>query len=190
MCQHTVRFYDEAYPADSVSEFLAAGLEAGDRCLTLLTAPHRHAVEQCLRARGVAIERSAYVAVDSDEAWAQMQVNGRLDARRAHAMLEQLMVRPQGGGSGRVRAVGDLAPTLHAAGKIDDAVAFERLVHLAMERHGASTICAYPIHSQRREGRMQTLLRLSAEHTVVEFPQHLWAHHWVTSASSVAQGAC
>jgi hypothetical protein len=186
MCRHLAQFYDETYPAETVSEFFASGLEAGDSCLALLTAAHRRAVEQCLQARGIVVERAAYVAVDSDDAWSQMQADGRLDLRRAHDLLAPLMKAPAGRGKRRVRAVGDLAPTLCAAGKTDDAVAFERLVHRLTKEHGASTICAYPIQSHRGENGMHALLRLSAEHAVIEFPQRQWVQHLMPSVPSRA----
>ena len=179
MCGHVARFYADAYPAEAVSEFFASGLEVGDSCLALLKAPHRLAVEQCMRARGIALERVAYVAVDSDEAWSKVQVDGRLDVSRAHELLAQFMIPPADGRNGRVRAVGDLAPTLCAIGKTEDALAFESIVHRLTQEHGGSTICAYPIKSHLADDGMRAFLRLSAQHAVVEFPQQLWVHHLV-----------
>ena len=74
MCQHLAVFYSDAYPAAEVGDFFAAGLAAGDSCLALLTAPHRLAVEQALRARGVHLDTAAYIAVDTHEALAAWRV--------------------------------------------------------------------------------------------------------------------
>jgi MEDS: MEthanogen/methylotroph, DcmR Sensory domain len=174
MCQHLALFYADAYPAAEVGDFFAAGLAAGDSCLALLTAPHRRAVEEALQARGVRIEAAAYVAVDTDAALAQWRVDGRLDLRRASEAMTPLMTPPAGGSKRRIRAAGDLAPTLVAAGQAEDAVAFEALVHRLTVEHGASVICAYAIHDVCGHGNMNSLLRLSAEHATLEFPERLW----------------
>ena len=174
MCQHLALFYAEAYPAAEVGDFFAAGLAAGDSCLALLTAPHRRAVEEALQARGVCIDTAAYVAIDTDAALAQWRVDGRLDLQRASEAMTPLMMAPSGGGNRRIRAAGDLAPTLVAAGHGDDAVAFECLVHRLTVEHGASVICAYPIQAVCGHGNMTSLLRLSAEHAALEFPERLW----------------
>lgn len=171
MCQHLVHFYEDDYPADRVAEFFAAGLDAGDRCVALLTAAHRHAVEKCLQARGVGLESAAYVAVDTDVALSQMLVDGRLDTRRAVELLTPLMKSPVR--KGRVRAAGDLAPTLLAAGNIDDALAFEALVHRITKEHGASTFCVYPI-DPHRDGGLHAMLRHTAEHGAIGLPHGKW----------------
>ena len=103
-----------------------------------------------------------------------MAGDGQLDLRRASEAMTPLMSRPAGGGNRRIRAAGDLAPTLAAAGHGDDAVAFEGLVHRLVVAHGASVICAYPIPDVCVEGNMASLLRLSAEHATLEFPEKLW----------------
>lgn len=174
MCQHLALFYADDYPAEEVGDFFAAGLAAGDHCLALLTAPHRRAVAQCLEARGLGAAHAAYAAVDTDEVLAQCLVDGRLDLQRASALLTPLMTVPARSGLRRVRAAGDLAPALVAAGKINDAVAFEALVHRLTLAHDATVICAYPIGAIWGRDNMRALLRLSAEHASVEFPEQLW----------------
>ena len=174
MCQHLALFYADAYPAEEVSDFFAAGAAAGDSCLALLTAPHRRAVEQCMQARGLSAAHAGYVAVDTDEVLAQCLIGGQLDLNLASALLTPLMSPPAGSGKGRVRAAGDLAPTLAAAGNINAAVAFEALVHRLTLAHNATVICAYPLGDVWGRDNMRALLRLSAEHACVEFPEQLW----------------
>jgi MEDS: MEthanogen/methylotroph, DcmR Sensory domain len=173
MCQHLALFYADAYPAEEVADFFAAGLAAGDSCLALLGAPNRRAVEQALQARGVDLPRSGYVAVDSDDFLTQLQVEGGLDLEHAHALLTPLMTAPRRGGQNRVRAVGDLAPVLCAAGHIDDALALEALVHRVTVEQNASVICAYPIQICGR-GTMRSMLSVCAEHDALEFPAQPW----------------
>ena len=179
MCTHVARFYADAYPVAEVVDFFAVGLEAGDSCFALLTAQHRLAVEGSMRSRGIVLESVAYVAVDSDEAWSKMQVNGTLDLGKASALLAPLMIPPCNGKNARVRVVGDMASMLCAAGKTEDAVTFEGLMHRLTQEYGASTICAYPIKKHLAYDGFWGLMRLSAQHAAIEFPQQLWAHHLV-----------
>lgn len=174
MCQHLALFYADAYPAEEVSVFFAAGLAVGDSCLAVLTTPHRRAVEQCLEAHGLSAAHAAYVTVDTDEVLAHCLVGGRLDLHLASALLTPLMTAPARSGKRRVRAAGDVAPTLVAAGNIDAAVAFEALVHRLTLAHDATVICAYPIGTVWGRDNLRALLRLSAEHARVEFPEQLW----------------
>jgi MEDS: MEthanogen/methylotroph, DcmR Sensory domain len=179
-CSHLIHFYDRAYPAEAVSDFIAAGLAAGDACVVLLTAPHRHAVEQRLHACGMRTDANGsdpgtYRAIDTDEALSRMVVDGRLDMQRARDLLASVLCPPAHSGSRRVRAAGDPAPTLFSAGQRDDAVAFEGLVDSLAAAHGAAVFCAYPIADFCREGHTQSLFRFCAEHTALEFPERMWA---------------
>lgn len=182
MCQHLVHFYEDVYPAEEVSDFFAAGLDAGDSCLALLTAPHRRAVEQCLQARGVITDRADYVVLDTDEVLAQVLRDGRMDLGRASDMLAPFM-KPPPGSARIVRAVGDLAPTLWVAGNAEDAVAFEGLVHRLTLENSASVICAYPIQTIGGPDHLRTFFRINAEHAAVRFPEQLWVQRLLPSAT-------
>ena len=173
MCKHHLHFYEDHYPAQQASDFLIAGLEAGDSGLLLLTQPHRQAVERCLRMRGVRYE-DACVFVDSDEAVAQIRASGSFDLRRARELLTPFMRAAAGRGSQRMRAVGDLAPTLCVAGQVDDAIAFEALVHDLTLEYGGSTLCAYALPQTADGLDLRLLYRLSAEHNAIRVPGRLW----------------
>jgi hypothetical protein len=185
MCRHVAHFYEDHYPAEPVADFFIAGLQAGDRCLALLTRPHRQAVEYSLRVRGVDVELASvdYQAIDSGEAWLQMQFEGRLDLGRAEALLRPLMSVTAKGHHQGVRAVGDVAPTLFEAGRTEEAVAFEDLVHRVTQFNGAHTLCAYPLPNPADGDHLQALLRLGAEHAELVFPQRLWMQRCMPAAA-------
>jgi hypothetical protein len=184
MCQHDLHFYEDSYPAEHISTFFAEGLAVGDSCLALLTQTRRRAVEQCLLAQGVHVERVAFVGVDSDELLSRVTVNGALDIALADELLTPLMRPPASGGTGRVRAVGDVAPTLCTLGRLDDAVAFEGLVHRVTLQHDAAVICAYPLRINGMAGGVNAMIRLSAQHAAIRFPQHTWIHHLIPVAGA------
>lgn len=178
-CAHTVHFYDHAFPADAASRFIAAGLLAGQACVVMLTATHRRAVEQQLRAQGLrvgagACDHGSYRSIDSDATLAALQVGGRLDLARAHVLLESVLAAPPGRRGQRVRVVGSPAPALLAAGQADDAVAFEAIVDRLAEAHGAEVFCAYPVADFCRQGRTRSLFEVCAEHRSLTFPDRLW----------------
>ncbi len=181
MCRHVAHFYEDEYPAEPVADFFAAGLETGERCVALLSAPHRRAVECQLLARGVDVANADYLAVDTDQVLAQMQVDGQLDLGLAEALLAPLMSATVDGRCQGVRAAGDLAPTLFKSGRTDDAVAFENLVHRVTQANGAATLCAYPLPTHADGVDMQALLRLGAEHAELIFPRRLWVQRWMPS---------
>jgi hypothetical protein len=183
MCRHVAHFYEDHYPAEPVADFFLAGLQAGDRCVAVLTRPNRLAVEHSLRQRGVDLESADYRAIATEEAWAQMQFEGRLDLVRAEALLKSLMGATADGRHQNVRAVGDVAPTLFEAGRTQEAVAFEDLVHRVTQVNGAYTLCAYPLPSPANDGNLQALLRLGAEHAELVFPQRLWVQRCVPAAA-------
>ena len=173
MCKHHLHFYEDRYPAQRVSDFLAEGLEAGDSGLLVLTHAHRQAVEHCLRTRGVRFE-DACVFVDTDQALAQVRASGRIDLRLTREILTPFMSPAARGSRRRVRTVGDLAPTLCAAGEVDEAIAIEALVHSLNEEHGGQTLCVYALPQRAGGLDMRLLYRLSAEHSQTRFPGKLW----------------
>ncbi len=180
-CGHAVHFYDQAYPADAASDFIAAGLRAGDACVVVLTAPNRRAVAQRLRAQGLRTDaahshRGSYRAIDTHDALAAMQVGGRLDLSKARVLLASVLGPPVDGSTRRARLVGDPAPTLLAAGQPEDAIVLEAIVDRLAAAHGAEVFCAYPIADFCRPGRMQSLFEVCAEHNTLAFPERLWAH--------------
>ena len=189
-CHHAVHYYADAFPADAASEFIAAGLRAGHACVVMLVEPHRRAVEQALKTRGVCLERGArasgsYLALDTAAALSGLLVDGRLDMARATAALNALLSPPLDGSGRLVRLVGDPAPALFAAGNAVDAIALEALVDRLAATHGAAVFCAYPVQGFCREGHTQTFYRISAEHSSLTFPERLWVQGFLPAQALV-----
>jgi MEDS: MEthanogen/methylotroph, DcmR Sensory domain len=194
MSRHLVHFYDDAYPAEEASEFIAAGLMAGDTCIVMLIPPHRQAVERCLETRRMFSTPTGphtghYLALDTHEALARLTVDGRLDKAGAEESLGALLSPASHGGRGCVRLVGDPAPVLFAAGRQDDALALEELVGSLSDAHGAAIFCAYPMRDLRREGTLNPLFKLCSAHTAVDFPKQPWIHRFLHPAPVVSDQA-
>lgn len=185
MCQHAIRFYAEAFPAAEVSDFIADGVREGDACVVMLARPHRQAVERHLAARGIGRGSGPagdYRVVDTHEVLSRVTSGGRLDHDHASRFLNGLLSAPNA--SGRVRAVGDLAPALFAAGNLADALTFEALVHQEASVHSAAILCAYPIQHFCRDGRTDALLGMCARHSAVAFPEQPWVHGYLAAGEA------
>jgi hypothetical protein len=185
--RHLVHFYNGAYPVDEACDFIATGLAAGDSCVVMLRAAPQAAVAELLAARRVFATPSVshagrYQTLDTDEVLARLMCNGRLDRERAIESFAALLDAPSPGSSGRVRIVGDPAAALLAAGNEADALALEQLVGRLATARSASLFCAYALHDIRREGSTDSMLRLCAEHSAVEFPKKLWIRGFVQNA--------
>lgn len=179
MFRHLVHFYDGAYPAEEACDFIEAGLLAGDACVVMLTQTNRQAVVQDLEARRLfttpsALHAGQCVVMDTHEALAGLMVDARLDKERATESLGSLLSPATHGSSGRVRLVGDPAPTLLAAGNEDDALALEALVGKLCAVHAALIFCAYSKQDLRRHG---ILSQLCAAHTEAAFPMRTRARN-------------
>lgn len=185
MCTHAVHFYDKAFPAAAASDFIAAGARAGDRCVLILAQPARSAVERCLKERGIATgpdSTSSKVcrSIDTYQVLSELVADGRLDLQRSAEMLGSLL---SDAGDGRqVRLVGDPAAVLFASGNARDATALEELVNQLRLRHRAAVFCAYPLQRFFNPGNTLALLRASAHHDAVAFPEGLWIRSLLAAA--------
>ena len=189
MSRHLVHFYDDAYPAEEASDFIVAGLLAGDTCVAMLTASNRSAVEQMLNAHRMFSTPSSphtgsFLVLDTDEALARLTVDGRLDMARVGESLGALLNPASHGGRGHVRLVGDPAPVLFAAGNEADSLALESVVSELAKLHGASVFCAYRMNDLHQHGSSHALVKLCAEHSSVTFPEQPWVHGFMLPAQA------
>ena len=84
---HFVGFYEtEKFLVDSVLDFLAPGLRAGDAAIVVANEAHRHSVDSALMAAGIDLPEARgcgrYIALDASEALGTFMVGGRPDAAR------------------------------------------------------------------------------------------------------------
>jgi MEDS: MEthanogen/methylotroph, DcmR Sensory domain len=185
MCTHAVHFYDTAYPARAASDFIAAGLSAGDTCVLMLTQPARSAVERCLKERGIATGPDSTGSkvcrgIDTYQVLSELVADGRLDLQRSAEVLGSLL--SDAGSGRRVRLVGDPAAVLFASGNERGATALEELVDELRLLHHASVFCAYPLQRFFNPGNTLALLRTSAHHASVAFPEGLWIRPYLEPA--------
>ena len=190
MSRHLVHFYDDAYPAEEASDFIAAGLLAGDTCIVMLTPANMQAVEKSMAAHrmfatATNADSPTYLSMCTDDVLSDLMVDGRLDKERAAQALAALLNPASHSGGGPVRLVGDPAPALLAAGNEEDALALEGLVGTLSAAHASMVFCAYCMNDLHSKGNTHSLFKLCAEHSAVEFPKRPWIHGFMQGAEVV-----
>jgi hypothetical protein len=140
---HVVKVYDDDRDLMAeVSDFVAAGIAAGDVVILVATPAHRHALEQ-LGAFDLrnAVDAGQYVALDADELLAEIVVDGVPDRSRLRAVVGRLI----GAAAPRpVRVFGEMVSILWDDGDVSAAILLEDMWNELARDHAFSLLCAYP----------------------------------------------
>jgi hypothetical protein len=147
-CGHLVQFYaDHHRLLDTLEGFISSGLGAGEAVVVIATPRHLHALEARLQGRGIdlvtARNENRYLPFGAGDAMDRFMVDGRPDAGRFAAFLDETLARARGPGR-KVRAFGEMVAVLWAAGRREAALHLERLWSDACARGQLSLLCAYP----------------------------------------------
>jgi excisionase family DNA binding protein len=146
---HFVLFYEaEPFLFDSVSDFIAPALNAGDHAVVIATPHHRARIDERLRAAGVdpsaAARDGRYVARDAAATLSRFMVDGMPLPARFEAVVGELL---DGAGAGReVRVFGEMVALLVAEGNAEAALSLEALWNGIQQRYAFSLLCAYPMN--------------------------------------------
>ncbi len=145
--EHFVQFSEtDQFLVNSLSEFIGAGLKAGDACIVLATKPHRESLEQRLQGEGleVAAAQGQYVSIDADAMLSQFMVDGLPEPERFTEVVGGIIARAARG-QRRVRIFGELVALLWANGNHSAAICLEKLWNELGKTHAFSLFCAYPM---------------------------------------------
>lgn len=147
--EHVVQFYEsDPFLVGSVSNFIAAGLAAGDWAIVVATRVHRNAIHRKLRAQGCNVElargRGQYVALDAAETLAKFMVDGVPDAQLFHEVIGKLVAEVAR--DHRLRAFGEMVALLWAQDNREAAIRLEELWNDLGKAHSFALLCAYPMH--------------------------------------------
>jgi DNA-binding NarL/FixJ family response regulator len=161
--RHEILFCsNEGVLLDSLMQFIAAALQAGDAAIVWVTESHRQALLQRLCGQGVdidsAIQIGTFIASDVGE---------KPDpVRMLEAVRSLIRAASKAGKEGpRVALCGERAGRLWAEGKIDAAIQLEQLCNELAKSHPIDILCPYPLPNGQRND--QALKSLCAEHTAV-----------------------
>ena len=148
--EHFVQFCEtDAFLIHSVSEFIGAGLRAGDACIVLATKPHRESLEERLEGDGLEVAaasaRGQYVSIDAAAMLSKFMVDGEPSPESFAEVVGSMIARAAKGR--RVRVFGELVALLWADGNLAAAIRLEELWNDLGKIHAFSLLCAYPMHS-------------------------------------------
>ena len=153
--RHDVGFYsDDASLLDGFTQFIGAGLKAGNAVIVVATESHRDGLLPRLQAHGLdigaAIEQDRYISLDAAETLSTFMVNDQPDPVRFLKVAGDLIVEAAKAVKGeyaRVAACGECAPLLWAQGNAEAAIRLEHLWDDIAKTYGVAVLCGYPLGS-------------------------------------------
>jgi hypothetical protein len=163
--RHEILFCsDEAVLLNSLTQFIAAALTAGNAAIVWATESHRGSLLQRLHALGVdidaAIQRGTYVSSDAAETPDPVRM---LETIRGSSEA----AAKAGKEHPRVAVCGERAGCLWAEGKTDEAIRLEQLCNDLAKTQEVDILCVYPLpHGQEGD---PALKNICAEHTTANF---------------------
>jgi excisionase family DNA binding protein len=167
---HFVLFYEgEPFLVDSVADYMAPALKAGDRGIVIATPQHRANIETRLHASGVdlagAVQEGRYIARDATATLSCFMVDGVPQPERFEEVVRELWDGTSGGR--KVRIFGEMVALLVGDGKPDAALQLESLWNRAQERYPFSLLCAYPMQQFGGDTRSSVLTDACGLHSSV-----------------------
>jgi hypothetical protein len=163
--RHEILFCsDEAVLLDSLTQFIAAALSAGNAAIVWATESHRDSLLQRLHALDMdidaAIQRGTYISLDAGETPDPVQM---LETIRG---LSETAAKA-GKDHPRVAVCGERAGRLWAEGKTDEAIRLEQLCSDLAKTQEIDILCVYPLpHGQEDDPSLKSIC---AEHTTANF---------------------
>src|SRR6266516_4234641 len=132
---HVVQFYpDDNFLVEIVSRYIGAALAAGDAAAVIATKPHRAAIDELLKARGLdlakVVNQGRYFALDANETLSRFMRNGLPDAEHFKSTIAPVLEQAAsavGGEQSRVAAFGEMVNVLWAARHHESALRLEQL---------------------------------------------------------------
>lgn len=170
---HIVQFYDrEDFLASVVSDFLGAGLGAGEPAIVIATEPHREAFMKALRERGfdvpLAQQRGQLVLLDARATLSTFMVDGMPDWERYQRVIGSALEKlASAGREDRIRAYGEMVDLLWQDGNDKGALALEECWNRLAARYSFSLLCAYQMAQFGTEADSHGFAAVCATHTHV-----------------------
>ena len=176
---HAVQFYEsEDYLAQTVSQFLAAGLTAGDRILVVATQAHADAFmielgegRESKKSLGDvarrAVDDGRLVFLDARETLSKFLISDMPDPDLFRDVLARAIHKVQGNSAGRLRVYGEMVNLLWQDGNSRAAVRLEELWNDAGRDHAFSLLCAYTMGNFYKEGDAGHFMEVCRTHSHV-----------------------
>jgi MEDS: MEthanogen/methylotroph, DcmR Sensory domain len=147
-CEHIAQFYEhDGVLIDTLSEFVAGGINAGESVIVIATRQHIEAIDVRLNSTGVnvAITRltDQYITMVADEVLEKFMVKQWPDDQLFFDFVTRLIERARSDGR-PVRAFGEMVALLWERGDVAATVRLEFLWNNLRQNNAFSLFCAYP----------------------------------------------
>jgi hypothetical protein len=174
-CDHIVQLYtDDGFLTRAVSQFIGAGLLAGEAAVIVATPSHIRALDAQL---GLQVEvaavraRDQLVVFDAETCLAGLLVDGRLDRDQFLGFVNETLDRAEIAGNGRVRVFGEMVNLL--CGRDPQAAAeLEALWSGVLTTRSVCLLCAYRLDNFDRHVHRGLLHQISRSHSHVVPVEH------------------
>jgi hypothetical protein len=169
-CEHIAQFYEnDGVLIDTLTGFVAGGLERGESTIVILTPDHLRSLEERLFRNNIdlpcALIEDRYIALDAEETLAKFMVGRWPDDQLFAELVDRLIQRATANGR-RVRAFGEMVVLLWARGDTAATVRLEHLWQQICQRKSFSLFCAYPKAGFTKDPE-ESLAEICAAHTRV-----------------------
>ena len=169
--EHLVQFYEaDAALLDTVSEYIGAGLRAGEIAIAIVAEGHLAGIEERLKTDGLDIDSAhaggQYIMLDAAETLTQIMGDGEPDPARFEEVIGTVIGRAARRGRA-VRAFGEMVALLAADGNHAAAIRLEALWNGLQRVHTFSLLCAYPVDALGGAAFEAVFGDVCAEHTLV-----------------------
>jgi anti-sigma regulatory factor (Ser/Thr protein kinase) len=169
---HTVLYYDDdARLLDLVGDFVAAGLDGGERVVVIVRASRIQALERLLHPRLdllAAVDSGRLLLLEADRTLARFMVDGSPDVGLFLANVASQVAGPDPG-STRVRAFGEMVAVLWDEGNVTGAIELESMWNDLFSPEPFTLMCAYPM-SALTGSSLLDIDRVCHLHTAVQAP--------------------
>lgn len=149
VCDHFVQIYedDNAF-MDTLSEFVAAGLQAGHAPVIIATPAHRLGLTTRLMAKGfdvsAAQNEGRLFLLDAEKALSKFMVYGWPDAQRFKDAITEILTKASLNGQRQVIAFGEMVTLLWEQDQRAAVIRLEQLWNELCDREPLTLFCAYP----------------------------------------------
>jgi signal transduction histidine kinase len=177
---HAVQFYDdENFLAQTVGDFVSAGLRAGDRVIVIATEPHHIAFRGQIDAAAVdsALAEGRLLLLDARETLTRFMIGEMPDPDLFRDVISRLLSKAHDGAppNASVRAYGEMVDLLWKDGNTNAAIRLEELWNDAGKEHSFSLLCAYVMGNFYKEGDFERFMQICRNHSHV-IPTEKYAH--------------
>lgn len=170
---HVVQFYeDDTFLIHAVSDFLSAGMLAGQSLIVIATDSHREALTASLEVKGLDVDgacfRGRLLFLDAEETLATFMVDGLPDPDLFAATVGSAVEkRLRANGGAGLRAYGEMVDVLWKRGNSAAALRLEELWNGLLQTHQFSLFCAYAMGNFYQQSDADLLADVCARHSHV-----------------------